>query len=448
MSRNACQQMKDDVFLTSQNNAFSLVSGSISKLSCHHRVPYVRVFRNMTVSSRLAIITILCSLSSMATAISLVDAIHTAVEHNPKYSSHQALRKVEAGYRQQADSLFAGDPVLNIAAATDSFGSDFGYEEYVAGVSLPMWLPGQKDVRRSIAENFGVQISAELSSLIWEVSGEVLGRAWKLRLAEAEVQQALKQWAASRALEKDINHRFEAGELTLNDLLLAQQDVVESEASYQEVVNNLQQAKLSWFNYTGLHRLPDDLLRYTKKQEKPELTAHPKLRGLLAQTQTFVAKVNDTRMQRRTAPIVSLYAKRDRGMRGEAYTDSLGIELSIPFGSRSQTAAAIAEAEVELTNVKAASALLKQQLELQIANAEQESSKAAHLLVLAGKKNDLAHKRLKLARRGFELGEMGLYQLLLAQQQASSAARDFEIKKLEKNYAIARENHLSGVIPQ
>lgn len=90
-------------------------------------------------------------------------------------------------------------------------GSDFGYEEYVAGVSVPVWLPGQRNARRAIADNLGSQADMALQRLTWEVAGEVLDRAWRLRIAGAEVKQALKQWAAARALEKDIAHRFRAG---------------------------------------------------------------------------------------------------------------------------------------------------------------------------------------------------------------------------------------------
>uniref|UniRef100_UPI003AF7034B TolC family protein n=6 Tax=Thiolapillus sp. TaxID=2017437 RepID=UPI003AF7034B len=335
-----------------------------------------------------------------------------------------------------------------LSVAGDPMGSDFGYEEYVAGVSVPVWLPGQRNARRAIADNLGSQADMALQRLTWEVAGEVLDRAWRLRIAGAEVKQALKQWAAARALEKDIAHRFRAGELTRNDLLLAQQDVVETEAVYQEAVSGQQQARLAWFNYTGVHELPDDLEQFNRSGNPPDLAQHPQLRSALAQTGTALAKVNDTRLQRRAAPVESLYAKRDRGMRGEEYTDSLGIELSIPFGTGSHAAPAIAEAEAELTGVEAEAALLKRELELKIGNAAQNVAKATQLLVLAEKKNEFSHARLKLARRAFELGEMDLYQLLLAQQQAVRAEKDLQIRKLEKQFAMAQQNHLSGVIPQ
>ncbi len=409
----------------------------------------MRVLMNNGFIGRVTCTTLLLlAMMPVARAASLAETVQAAVERHPQYPLHQALRKVESGYRQQAESLFGGDPSVNLSAAGDSLGSDFGYGEYVAGVSLPVWLPGQREARRQIADNLATQAELELSRLTWEVAGEVLDRAWRLRIAQAGVKQALKQWAAARALEKDVIHRFEAGELTRNDLLLAQQDVVETEAVYQEALNGQQQAELSWKNYTGLQELPEDLQRFAQAEGAPELIRHPQLRAVLAQAQTAQARVNDTRMQRRAAPVVSFYAKRDRGARNEAYTDSLGIELSVPLGTRSHAAPAIAEAEAELTGAEAEAALLKRQLELRIANAEQELHKASQLLALAQQKNEFAHARLQLSQRAFELGEMDLYQLLLARQQAAAAARDLEVRQLERQYAMTQKNHLLGVIPQ
>ena len=407
------------------------------------------VLMNNRFIGHISCIAFLLTLTPVAMAVSLAETIQAAVERHPQYPLHQALRKVESGYRQQAESFFGGDPSVNLSVAGDSLGSDFGSGEYVAGVSLPVWLPGQREARRMIADNLATQSVLELARLGWEVAGDVLERAWQLRIAQAGVKQALKQWAAARALEKNVAHRFEAGELTRNDLLLAQQDMVETEATYQEALSGLQQAKLSWRNYTGLEGLPEDLELFAQAEEVlTPLVQHPQLRAVLAHVQTAQARVNDTRMQRRAAPVVSVYAKRDRGARNEDYTDSLGIELTVPLGIRSHIAPAIAEAEAELTAAETEAALLKRQLELGIANAEQELLKENRLLDLAQQKNRFSHARLQLSQRAFELGEMGLYQLLLARQQAAVAARDLEIRQLEKQYAMTRKNHLLGVIPR
>ena len=63
-------------------------------------------------------------------------------------------------------------------------------------------------------------------------------------------------------------------------------------------------------------------------------------------------------------------------------------------------------------------------------------------------RHSLTRSRTALAQRAFELGESGLYPLLLARQQSAAAARTLERSRLEKQRAIARYNHILGEIPQ
>ena len=391
---------------------------------------------------------LLPALSLPARGIDLAESVRLSVERHPRFPLHRALSKVGEGYRRQADSLLGGDPSANLSVAGDPLGTDFGYREYTLGASLPLWLPGQRDARRRIADGLENQAGMELLNLTWEVSGEVLDRAWRVRIARARVRQALKQWASARALEKDVTHRFNAGELTRIDMLLARQDVIASEVVHQEAVSDRQRARLAWFNYTGQQALPEDLDSFVTAANPPELARHPRLLAALAKAGIARAKAGDTRLRRRAPPVISIYAKRDRGARSEAYTDSLGIELSLPFGSRAQAAPAIAEAEAESTGAESEAALVKRQLELRIASAEEAVLKAERLLVLARRKHQASRARLKLSQRAFELGEMDLYQLLLARQQAALAARDLEIRQLEKQHAMAQKTHSTGVIPQ
>ena len=399
--------------------------------------------------TRLAGITLLLAfLSTPLRAATLAETVRASVERHPDYPLVEARRKVGAGYRKQADSLLGGDPSLELSATGDTFGSDYGYEEYVAGVSAPVWLPGQRRSKGAIADNIALLADSELRKLTWEVSGEVLERAWALRIAETGMKQSMKQWAAARALVQDIRHRYEVGEVSRNDLLLAQQDLVEAETGYQEATNALERARLAWLNYTGFRELPEDLSSFSDTRDGQDLDRHPLVLAALAAVDTAVAKAEDARAQRRAPPVVSLFAKRDRGTRHEEYTDSLGLAFSLPLGTAAPAAPAIAEAEAERTRSEAEANLLRRELDLRLSQAEQDLANAVRLLKLAQQKYDYSHSRLKLARRAFELGEMDLYQLLLARRQSNLATRDLKLRRLEKERAAARRNHALGVIPQ
>ncbi len=392
---------------------------------------------------------LLTALSAGAGAVTLGQAVDAALERHPERRLAEAQRRVEAGYRRQAESLLGGDPSVNLSVAGDDFGSDFGYEEYVAGVSVPVALPSHRRTRGELADRLGALADGEARRLRWQVAGEVIDRAWALRIARTELKEATRQWAAARALVKDIEHRFEVGEVSRNDLLLARQDLVQAEAGYQEALGGLQKARIAWHSYTGLDRLPDDLETSAEPaQETVPLEAHPALAIPLSEVEAARARVEAARAERRAAPVVSLFAKRDRGDRHEPYTDSLGLEVSVPLGTRTPAAAAIAEAEAELTRAQARLAQARRTLEQQQAEAEQEVAKALHLYRLAERNHELSHSRLKLARRAFELGEMDLYQLLLARRQSNEATRELRLRRLQKARALARKNHLSGVIPR
>ena len=66
-----------------------------------------------------------------------------------------------------------------------------------------------------------------------------LERARALRLAGSETAQSERQWESAKQLENDVRRRFKAGELARADLLLAQQESLDREATYQEALATL-----------------------------------------------------------------------------------------------------------------------------------------------------------------------------------------------------------------
>ena len=386
-------------------------------------------------------------LAMRAGAETLAEVVQNSLQRHPEVRLEQSRRKLEKGYRQQASSLLGGDPELSLSINGDQPGTDFGYEEYVAGVSVPVQLPSHREAKAALAENLGRLAEEERLRLWWRVTGEVLERAWKLRIAEADRKEAMKQWAASRALVRDIEHRHRVGEVSRNDLLLAQQEQLDAESAYQDAVSRETQARLAWRNFTGRDALPTGLEEYSSPlPAPPPLEKHPRLLALLGKVETARARAQETRSQRRAPPVVMLFAKRDRGSRQEDYTDSLGLELSLPLGTRTPAAAAIAEAEAEQARAEAELQLARRELQLLLSQAEQALATAETQHQLARRKYAYARDRMKLATRAFELGEMDLYQLLLARREYNQASRDLKLRELEKLHAAARKNHLLGVI--
>ena len=402
------------------------------------------------VTNKLIALAALLALPLMTTGASaenLAEVVQSALERHPKVALEKAHRKLESGYRRQADALLGGDPELTLSITGDRLGTDFGYEEYTAGLSAPVQLPSHRRSKAALADTLGRLAEEERSRLWWQVTGEVLDLAWKLRIAEIDREEAMKQWKASQALARDIAHRHRVGELSRNDLLLAQQEQLDAESTYQAAVSRESQARIAWRNYTGRETLPTDLNAFAATFSAPlPLERHPRLLALQAQLETAQARVREARVQRRAAPVLSLVAKRDRGSRLDAYTDSLGLEVSLPLGTRTPAAIAIAEAEAERVRMEAELSLARRQLQLQIAQAAETLAIAERQFELAQRKYIYAQNRMKLAKRAFELGEMNLYQMLLARREFNQASRDRKLRELDKHHAAARKNHLLGAI--
>ena len=69
-------------------------------------------------------------------------------------------------------------------------------------------------------------------------------------------------------------------------------------------------------------------------------------------------------------------------------------------------------------------------------------------VALGQRSRQLAEEGLRMARRGFELGENDTFTLLQAHTQAEAARHDLRIAELELGRAQARLNQVLGVLPE
>jgi outer membrane protein TolC len=239
-------------------------------------------------------------------AATVAEAVQTTLERDPQYPIHLATRAVGEGYRQQAGALLGGDPSLSLLAKSDQLvGTDNGYQEYEAALSMPLWMPGQRGARQAIGDRLDQQASSELQLRSWEVAGDVLQAAWDLRLAEAAQQQAQRQWDSAKTLQRDISRRVRAGELARADRLLAEQETLAREADFDDAAAEVEQARLSWRSLTGLDELPIDLERPPALVTAASPT-HPRLIAAMDGVGTAQAVRNDTSKNRRARPVLTI----------------------------------------------------------------------------------------------------------------------------------------------
>jgi len=228
---------------------------------------------------------------------------------------------------------------------------------------------------------------------------------------------------------------------------MVQQDTLTREVDHENARMALDAAMANWRAYTGLDAVPA-LPNELTLVEKAVDTSHPLLQREQLRVAQMTARRDVSRQQRLTTPEVILYARRDRGAALDPFGNSVGAEISLPFGTRFSTASLVAESEAALSRAQMGLAAAKRELELKLVGSRQEVQRSKRALALAKRQNQLADARMTMSQRAFELGEIDLFLLLQARSQAASAARGLTRSRIEYQRAVSRHNHLLGEIPQ
>ena len=373
-------------------------------------------------------------------------AVLAAIKKHPMTHVGSAQKAIGKAYHDQADALFAGDPSYQLTYRTDQLDSRDGFREFEGSLDFPIWRSGQKNARHQLANHIVGQSQAELSYLKWQISGEVLERAWALKKAQLEVAQAGIQQQSAKRLEADVKRRVVAGEISRADLLLAQQSTSQAAFSYQQAIAETKIAQTAWETYTGYQQLPVDLHTLSRQRKLTE-DRHPHTLVAKARISLARARLQNERKQRRNNPTLSIYAKRDRGINTDPFNNSLGVGISLPFGTRSSSAPRLAEASATVVEQVAMEAEIERKHQLEIRQARLAIKNARDALLLAKQQNHLAQRRWKLSKRAFQLGESDLFLVIRAREEADKQATVVKRNQLELGLLQARLNHILGATP-
>lgn len=393
-----------------------------------------------------------CTLPGVAGATppaapSLADVVAAALAHAPALAVPAAIAAEGEARRTQTASLFAADPALVVRHQTDRVGAQDGFREWEAGLEAPLWLPGQKGQRRREAYRYLVEADAATAALRWEVAGEVRERLWQLLIAHAELAQAETTLAGAEELQRLVQRRVTAGELARAELILSRKDTLTRAADLQLRRSELALAQESYRQYTGSDTLPADFAEQLKGADQLA-EDHPALRSARAAVERTRAVRDRTRGEGRANPTLLVSGVQSRDLAAAGYEGSINLELRIPLGLPSQSAATLATAERGLTEGNAELGRVHRVL---LDTLYREAAAYRGLLEqvqLAEQQLALADEGERLARRGFELGESDLFKLLAAREQALAAHRKLKVGRLEVGRAIARYNQAAGVLPE
>ncbi|UUX94252.1 TolC family protein [Aquabacterium sp. J223] len=367
----------------------------------------------------------------------------------------QAARGAVLQARGQALATpFAGPPTVGLDVrrdlppgarlpGTDTVGQR-GRNELEPGVSVPLWLPGQREAGRATLTEEEAARTAAATAGRWRLAGELREAAAALALADARWQAERAREAGAAALEDDVRRRVQAGDLAPADALLAAEERLAAAMAAREAHGLAQSARARWLALTGwsgplppaevpLPPLPDD--------------DHPALAEARAAVGVAQARAREAALLRRDAPTLSMAARFDREGYGTGYRNTVRVGIALPLDTEARNAPRLAAAEAERLDAELALQAVRRQRQLEREQALAERQAADDALALAAERLAVAGRLDAAVDRAWRAGERGLPERLRVRALAREAEWAHENARRQADRAAARWNQAIGAMP-
>lgn len=359
-------------------------------------------------------------------------------------------RRAEAD-RAAAGSFWASPPSLALSHRDDRLQGNAGSRETEIGVSVPLWLPGQRAARSGTAEAAAAQALAgeQLARLL--LASELREVAWQLAALQAEANEADTQAQGLKQLADDTERRVRAGDLARTDALAAQAELLAASTLQSDLRQRLRAARTRWALLTGLTAAPDLTTAAAIDGASGSATSivapHPELELASLSTDLARKRVELMRLSRRDAPELSVGLRQDVPGRAEVARGSLVIGLRLPFGTEDRNrpleAAALAELDVAETH----ELRLRERLDRDIDAARDAQRSAEVQLEAETVRARLLRERANLIDKSFRAGETPLPDLLRAVAAAAQADSAVARQTAALGLAHARFQQTLGRLP-
>ena len=380
-----------------------------------------------------------------ADAQTLREAVERAWERQPAAQA-QSYRSAELAARTKAASAWLpSPPSIGLSERSDRFNRNGGAREVEAELSVPLWLPGQRQRESAVASAEQYLQRDAQDGARWKLAGDVREAYWQARAATADRAAALRRLDDAVALASDVERRFQAGDLARTDFNQAKGAELAARSAASEAEVRVARALLGFTAITGLEALPtgEESLAATP----PPLAEHPALRRL-----DRVAGVADARLRlatdtQRDNPEFTFAYRRERSSNTEAYGGSVSFGVRIPLATDARNEPRIAAANAEFIEARTAHARLKDQLQAELLASQRELQQAQGALVLAQERQRLTAETEGLLSKAFSLGEIDLATRLRTAAERYAADADAIRSRLDTGRAISRLNQAFGVLP-
>jgi outer membrane protein TolC len=380
-------------------------------------------------------------------SLTYAEVLESALAAAPEFLASSAREGQVAAYKSMGRDLFAGNPILQTAYLDDSTVDNTGLSELEAGISIPLWRPGQKQQAQNLGQHYESLFGAWQSYLQWQVAGRMRDAILSLQHAAAMLAFERQSLANAEALEQLSLSLFDAGEVPELDLLSTRALVLDQRNVVYDAEAELVDAERAYQVVTGFNRIPTPPYQESMHEEDEISSVHPWLAYLKVNADVARSAVNQVQIRSGTSPIIGLGYRRERDNRLGDYIDTLGVSLSIPLGKSSVVKTAMSDARREEADLQVILQQARISLNQMLHEAEHEAYVIGKKLAEVDTKVELNQQRWEKSRLAYELAETNFYQVLMALEDLHKSEKERRSLELELQLRIAEINQSLGIMP-
>lgn len=381
-------------------------------------------------------------------AAGLAAGFESAWALQPEQRAAQARREAAEAQSRAARSWTPEPAALEISTKTDRLNRNAGSREYEAGVSVPIWLPGERGRAGDLAEAESRLIDSRLAAARLRLAAQVREAWWNWQRARIESDIARGQLDNARRLAEDVVRRTRAGDLARADQHQAEGAVASAESSMAQSRAALAAATLQFRGLTGLMPEPSAGAEAAPEGDAMVAEGHPLLQELRDRAAAADKSAALASTQSRANPEVVLATTRDRSTASEPYAQTLTLGVRIPFGGGPRHDSRVATARAEAVALQAQLALERSRL-LADSDAAKARVEAGQVQLAAAERRErLARETRGFFEKSFRLGETDLPTRLRIEAEATEAERQAARVRIELSAAISAWRQALGLLPR
>lgn len=374
----------------------------------------------------------------------LKTAVDAAWQRSPQARMLEARRDEMLAGHEAARTWIAGSPSIGLSQRTDRWTDKNGVRESDVSLSAPIWLPGQKSARETLAQTSADALEAQIAEARLAIAGEVRERLWALAAARESRVETQNQQKYLEAIAEEVMRRVKAGDLAKADGLLARQEVLAAKAAVSAAQAKVQEALARYQTLTGQ---PDSPMPQPEALAKAMQEPHPRILAARAALQRSEASLDAVNRTRSDPPTVGVSYRRERDRPATPASSSVTFGVQIPIGTAARNRPLETAAQTQIASASAEVAQTEASVRADEGLAREQLATAERALEAAVQRTALTREHTQLTEKAFRLGERGLAELLRSQALSREAELGERQQRVAVGLAHARLNQALGITP-